>query len=138
MARRQPSANAAPATPAASLLTCLMGGSRLAMARRAHHGPSGLTTAQAVHRLKLGTNPCDSLNYRLLLIMSTLYRKWGAMSLRHLHSWTRSWRLQEIFAGVPGAGTEDAWMSLTIQFRAMPLQGLPFCGGAADILEILP
>ena len=50
----------------------------------------------------------DPLAYRLLSILSVLYRKWGTLRLRALHPWILQWAEEGFFAGVPGMGADDA------------------------------
>ena len=42
----------------------------------------------------------DPLQYRILLVMQRLYRRWATLRLRHLDKWVEQWRLPEMFAGV--------------------------------------
>ena len=39
------------------------------------------------------------LDFRLLTIMSTLYRRWASIRLKHLAGWIEEWSLEEIYAG---------------------------------------
>ena len=52
--------------------------------------------------------------YRVLLIMSQIYRKWSTMRLKHLETWIQKWTLPQMYAGVPGQGAEQAWLQLSL------------------------
>ena len=44
----------------------------------------------------------DPLSYRVLLMMSQIYKKWAAMRLKQSSPWIQRWRLPQMYAGVPG------------------------------------
>ena len=44
-----------------------------------------------------------------------------------------TWALPEMCAGIPGQGAIDAWFTLLIELELKDLQGIPYCGGTADI-----
>ena len=70
--------------------------------------PAGLTTARAVFLCK---DPQDTGNpkaYRILKITSAIYRVWATARVRDLDPWIRTWADTAMFAGVPGAGAEEA------------------------------
>ena len=51
----------------------------------------------------------DPMDFRTLLIMPRLYRRWAGLRLHDLVPWVNSGQLQEMYAGVPGGGAEMAW-----------------------------
>ena len=59
----------------------------------------------------LAKDPEDEQNpraYRVLLMLSGVFRMWSKTRLRHLEPWVASWTLPEMYAGVEGKGAEDA------------------------------
>ena len=51
----------------------------------------------------------DPMEFRALLILARLYRRWAGLRLRDLEGWVQEWQLPEMYAGVPGCGAEMAW-----------------------------
>ena len=51
----------------------------------------------------------DALAYRLLSILSVLYRRRATVRLRYLKEWISSWAEECYFAGTDAVGAEDAW-----------------------------
>ena len=56
----------------------------------------------------------DPMEYRVLLVLQRLYRRWATMRLRHLQPWVQAWQLEEMYAGVPAAGADVAWVSTAL------------------------
>ena len=52
------------------------------------------------------TNPME---YRILLVLSRLYRRWASMRLRDMQEWIRKWQHPAMYAVVLGGGVELAW-----------------------------
>ena len=52
------------------------------------------------------------MRYRILLMLSAIYRLWAKVRLRHVAGWIDSWQMEEIHAGGPGKGAETAWWDL--------------------------
>ena len=75
----------------------------------------------------------DPLDFRLLLIMSTFYRRWAALRLKQLMPWIMGWSLKEIFAGAEPQGACDATYGIGLMLEEFRLDNVPFCGGTADI-----
>ena len=75
----------------------------------------------------------DPMEVRALLILSTVYRYWGKTRLRTLAPWIDEWKLDAIFAGVPGQGAQDAWYLMAMTFELNLLIGKIITGGAVDI-----
>ena len=46
--------------------------------------------------------------YRSLRMFPAVYRLWARMMLAHMKRWTDSWQEDEMYAGVPGRGAEEA------------------------------
>ena len=55
------------------------------------------------------------------------------MRLKDLAPWIDTWADPNIYAGVPGQGETDAWYNLLLELELTDLQGMPYCGGTADI-----
>ena len=50
----------------------------------------------------------DPLDFRILMIMPAVYRKWAALRLRQLAPWVSEWALDEMYAGVDAVSAEEA------------------------------
>jgi hypothetical protein len=77
----------------------------------------------------------DPMEYRILLILSRLYRRWASIRLRDLHGWIQQWQLPEMYAGVPGGGAELAWWHLSAINEDAYHSGADFAGAAVDIYK---
>ena len=75
------------------------------------------------------------MEYRILLILSRLYRRWASMRLRDVHSWAQGWQLPEMYAGVPGGGAELAWWHLSAANEEVALIGANVAGAAIDVYK---
>ena len=95
--------------------------------------PKGTTQARAAFLAKDSMKQGDPLAYRILLILSAVYRRWAAVRLHHLGEWIDGWALPEIFAGVQGKGAEQAWYSTALLVEEARLRGINYTGGAADV-----
>ena len=97
--------------------------------------PSSTLRAKVVFLEKAGAALGEVMSYRPLTITSPLYRAWGSMRLRHLAEWVDTWKLPEMFAGVPEMGAVDAWYGVLLRLEQLKLEGSDFCGGVADIAK---
>ena len=75
--------------------------------------PQPTTWGKAFFLTKTEEPSTDPMDYRILLILSRLYRRWASMRLRRLHAWIGIRELPEMYAGVPGRGAELAWWHLS-------------------------
>ena len=75
----------------------------------------------------------DPLAYRILLIMSQVYRKWATRRLKA--PWIQRWALPQMYAGVPGQGAEQAWWQLSLCLEHWKSQQMQATGGATDIYK---
>ena len=57
------------------------------------------------------------------------------MRLKCLDGWVSSWALPQMFAGVAQQGAADATYQVLSEVEKMTLEGVPYCGGAADIYK---
>ncbi len=73
--------------------------------------------------------------YRALLILAVLYRKWATLRLEDLKGWIQSWQLPEIFAGIPGKGAEGAWWLTALDIEWAKLFDEWLSGGALDMYK---
>ena len=71
--------------------------------------------------------------YRVLLILSVLYRKWACVRVLRLAPWIQSWALEDMFAGVPGQAAEDAWWLTSLIMESALCKGLWVSGAIVDI-----
>ena len=77
----------------------------------------------------------DALAYRLLLILSVLYRRWATVRLRNLKEWIATWAQDGFFAGTDAVGAEDAWWETAVVIEEMLLNDTPFSAGTADLFK---
>ena len=77
----------------------------------------------------------DPLQYRILLVMQRLYRRWATLRLRHLDKWVEQWRLPEMFAGVKEGGADIAWMSTALDAEQAALAKVASLLGLLDIFK---
>ena len=94
--------------------------------------PLPLRQARAAFLAK-GTDVEDPLDYRVLSILSPIYRRWASLRLQHLKGWIQTWNLDEFYAGTGSNGAEDAWYQTGLQHEAARLKGQDITGGTADI-----
>ena len=95
--------------------------------------PSDLLHGKASFLSKTEEPSSDPLKYRILLLLPVLYRKWATVRLKHLKPWVQQWAMPEMFAGVPGAGAEDAWWLTSCALESAHLTGNKVTGGALDL-----
>ena len=79
----------------------------------------------------------DPLEYRVLLMLSSVYRLLGKVRLRHLEPWIGEWAVEELYAGVSGQGADDAAYATAVLIENTHLKGEHLSGGAADIFKCL-
>ena len=98
--------------------------------------PRQMHTARAAFLPKDETNSQDPLEYRVLLMLPAVHRKWAKTRLRHLASWVQEWQLDEMFAEVEGKGAADAAYIMTLRIELCKFLGEDFAGAAvADIYK---
>ena len=68
-----------------------------------------MVQAKAAFLVKDPTKVEDPMSYRVLLILSSIYRRWATLRLRQMSRWVDGWALPEMYAGVQGRGAQDAW-----------------------------
>ena len=76
--------------------------------------PKDLLEARAAFLSKSSTPDLSPLEYRVLLILPALYRRWANVRLRDTHDWVCRWMDEALFAGSPGFGSEEAWYSTAL------------------------
>ena len=97
--------------------------------------PKGPAKARAAF-LEKDEGACDiPRQFRVLLMLPCLYRRWAAARLHGLKDWTDQWGLPQISAGLGSRGAEDAWMNFSIEIEHMQVHKQDFCGGAVDIAK---
>lgn len=97
--------------------------------------PKRLAHAKAAFLAKDQYNPYDTPAYRVLMISPTLYRNWATIRLAALKPWMQGWECEEMFAGIPSWGAEDAWMDAALYLEEQLLEGNPVSLGAIDIYK---
>jgi hypothetical protein len=97
--------------------------------------PQDLNQARAAF-LPKGQDDLDNcLNYRVLMILPTLYRVWAKASLERLREWIQTWACDEHYAGTGSDGAEDAWWLTSTIFEQAALDGTQLTGAVADIYK---
>ena len=82
--------------------------------------PRQITKAHAtLHPQRRADASHDPVAYRVLLIMSQIYRKWALMRLKHLAPWIHRWALPQMYAGVPGAGSRTSLVATLTWFGVL-------------------
>ena len=76
-----------------------------------------------------------ALAYRVLLILSCLYRRWATVRLHDLRPWIRQWEAEGMNAGTEATGSQDAWWETALTMEHCRITGTPFSGGASDIYK---
>lgn len=79
--------------------------------------------------------PATPLDYRLLSILSAVYRRWGSLRVQQLDAWTKSWAPREAYGGIQGKGAEDAWMRAALEGEYAKIKGLAYSGLVSDIYK---
>ena len=97
--------------------------------------PRHITKAHATCIPKESRASHDPPAYRVLLIMSQIYRKWATMRLKHLETWIQKWTLPQMYAGVPGQGAEQAWWQLSLCLEYWRAKQTQATGRATDIYK---
>ena len=73
--------------------------------------------------------------YRILKITSILYRVWGSVRMQNLTHWITTWQDPAMFAGVPGAGAEEAWYTTQMDFEIKRLTGAEITAASIDVYK---
>ena len=95
--------------------------------------PAAANHAKASYLVKDEKKLDDPLSYRGLLITTLIYRIYASVRLGDMSPWIQEWALPCMFAGVPGAGAEDAaWLS-ALEMEHCDLHNVPVSAGGADI-----
>ena len=97
--------------------------------------PSPTTWGKAFFLSKTEEPSTDPMEYRILLILSRLYRRWASLRLRDLHGWIQQWQMPEMYAGVPGGGAELAWWHLSAINEDAHHSGADIAGATVDIYK---
>ena len=98
--------------------------------------PTATNQAKAAFLSKHPTPSTDPLGYRVLLILPVVYRRWANARLYDLREWVDQWFPEgSMFAGAPGLGADDAWMSTAIWAEQCTLNHLDFGGGSTDVFK---
>ena len=97
--------------------------------------PQGTQKARAAFLEKDARRQGEVMNYRILLMLSALYRKWASIRLNTMQSWVNRWSDPDMYAGAGNLGACDAWYDVAVELENMKLQGQQYCGGTADIMK---
>ena len=78
--------------------------------------------------------PLNPMEYRFLMITSSIYRLWGKTRLRHLKPWIDRWRLPNMYGGLQGVGADDAWYATSLEVEHAMLYNSPIHRWSAPLL----
>ena len=81
------------------------------------------------------SNSLKTADFRLLLLLPTLYRRWATYRLGDLQPWVQLWKIDGLYAGIPGFSADDAWWTSGFLVENATLLSIPFSGGAMDIFK---
>ena len=95
--------------------------------------PQPTLCARAAYLTKTVEQTGNPLDNRVLAILSVLYRRWAATRLGDLTDWSRQWGLEEVFAGLPQRGAEDATYLTALDFELGRLGNQVVIGAATDL-----
>ena len=95
----------------------------LNMVERTGKWPTAMTQARAAFLAKDPEDTQDVLNYRVLLMLSSVYRLWSKVRLAHLRPWIDTWATPEMFAGIEGKSAADAAYCTAIATEWHTMQG---------------
>ncbi len=91
--------------------------------------PQGVLHAQTAFLAKDPTKQShDPMDYRLLLLLPTLTRTWAKHRLSQLTPLIETWKVDDLFAGIPGLGAEDAWWLSSCTSEVYRRNALPLTG----------
>ena len=97
--------------------------------------PRATTVARAAFLCKDPEKAQDPMQYRVLRIVSALYRRWAAIRLETLRPWIGKWANKSIGAGADPYGATDSAYEVAIDFELARLEGEHTCGGTVDIAK---
>ena len=69
--------------------------------------PKEMSKARAAFMQKNPDKDTDPLQYRVLTILSAVYRRWASLRLYDMQDWTDEWHLPEMYAGTGAQGAEN-------------------------------
>ena len=95
--------------------------------------PQSAQHARAAYLVKDCEKLDDPLAYRGLFIMPLVYRHYASLRLGDMHDWIKGWATDSMFAGVLGAGAEDAAWLTALEMEHHAMHDIPMSGGVADI-----
>ena len=95
-----------------------------------HRWPTATATARAVFLNKDPADVGNPMAYWVLKVTSILYRLWATVRLRNLGDWVGQWSDPGLFAGVPGAGAEEAWYLTALDIENKRLTGAEITVGS--------
>ena len=75
----------------------------------------------------------DPMDFRILLVLQRLYRRWASMRLQHVSQWIEEWQLEEMYAGVKGGGADLAWLSAALNQEQANMELAEYLFGLLDI-----
>ena len=98
--------------------------------------PAEMCVAKAAFLAKDEAKALDPMEYRVLLILPTLYRTWAMTRLRDMDAWIETWATPEMHAGIRGVGAQDGWYGTAIEPERVyqePIGHDHLTGAIADI-----
>ena len=87
--------------------------------------PAELRTAKAVFLAKKQALSLGPTDYRALLILPPVYRRWAKTRARQLRGWMAGWRGRQQHTGPGSGGAESAWMGTALTAERAKLRRRP-------------
>ena len=95
--------------------------------------PKPTLTARAASMAKDPTKLEDPLKYRVLTVLSVVYRKWASLRFKNLDGWIQGWEIEEPYT-VKG-GAQAAWWVTALELEHLNCQAVSVTGGSADLTK---
>ena len=96
-----------------------------------------MNQARAAFMAKDEEDNLNTLAYRVLLMLPSIYRLWGITRLAHLQPWIAEWAMPEMYSGVEGQCAEEAAYNTALLLEHCRLKDTDFTGGTTDIYKFL-
>ena len=96
--------------------------------------PASTLTGRAAFAAKTEQpDPDDPLAFRILSVLSLLYRKWAGYRNRSLDAWARTWDHPAIYSGAGARSCEEAWWTTALLVEHCRASGSSYAAGCVDI-----
>ena len=80
-------------------------------------------------------DPDDPLDFRVLSVLSILYRRWAGYRNRQLNQWAEAWDDPAIYAGAKGRAGDGAWWLAGARCELAEQRGEDYVIGCIDVFK---